>query len=161
MLKAKRWAPPKVRAGPKSIERTRVRELEQSRVGFDAERSRIKTKYRTRMTRAKRKLEQEVQSNKISREVSEEKLKACRSQLIKKRDEKLEAVAYEWYQLVYADEMESEWEYSNEEINEKDYSKHINIDDEISENADSNDDSEHQEKLQDDSEIEYFESIRL
>ena len=73
----------------------------------------------------------------------------------------MEAVAYEWYQLVYADEIESEWKYSNEEINEKDYSKDINIDDEINENADSNDDSEHQKKLQNDSEIEYFEGIRL
>jgi hypothetical protein len=117
MPKAKRFTAQKERPGAKSthVERARIREIEQSRTGFEVERSRIKTKYRTRLTRIKQNLERQVNLGTISANEQEERVGAMTDQLNKEKEEELEAMAYEWYQLAYATEMEAESDFSKEQ----------------------------------------------
>jgi hypothetical protein len=153
MPKAKRFSAQNIRPGAKSthIERARIREIEQSRTGFEVERSRIKTKYRTRLTRIKQNLERQVNSETISANEREERIGAMADQLNKEKEEELQAMAYEWYQLAYATEMEGDSEFSKQQELKKEVGG-ADDDDYNDDDSDNNDDDDYDDDYNDEEE---------
>lgn len=108
MPKAKRFSPRKPRPTPVSTnpETARIREIEQSRTGFDAERARIKTKYRTRLARAKARLTKASDWDTITPEEKQHRLDQAHSALAAAEEDELQNMAHDWYEIAYGSEGE-------------------------------------------------------
>ena len=99
---AKRFAPQRPRTttlsdNPDTI---RVRELDQSRVGFAAEDHRIKTKFRTRLARARQALRVSAEYNYASEDDRERMEARCTKMLEDAKLKELESVAAAWLTIV-------------------------------------------------------------
>ena len=108
MPKAKRFSSRKPRSGPHSAnpETARIREIEQSRTGYDAEQARVKTKYRTRLARAKAWLTKSSDWNTITTEEKQSRLDQVQLALAAAEEEELQNIAHDWYKIAYASESE-------------------------------------------------------
>jgi len=101
MPKTKRFTARKHRSGPLSAnpETARVREIEQSRVGWPAEQARIGTKYRTRLARAKYKLHHSFGWKSLSNSEQIRKELELKENIMKEKDDELQNAAKEWVEL--------------------------------------------------------------
>jgi hypothetical protein len=130
MPKAKRFSPRKPRSAPVSTnpETARIREIEQSRRGFDVERARVKTKYRTRLARAKARLTKASDWDKITLEEKQSRLDQVQLALAAAEEDELQNMAHDWYKIAYASESE-ESPTMIEDMNEGDGSEWIDSSD--------------------------------
>src|SRR5204862_7314493 len=99
---AKRFSPQRPRTttlsdNPDTI---RVRELDQSRVGFAAEDHRIKTKFRTRLARARQALRVSAEYNYASEDDRERMEARCTKMLEDAKLKELESVVAAWLTIV-------------------------------------------------------------
>jgi len=97
MGQAKRFSARKPRFGPLSVnpETARVREYQQSRVGFQAEQVRISTKYRTRLTKAKSHLHDSKGWSKLSSKEQVQKERELMNRNQREKEAELNAAAKE------------------------------------------------------------------
>ena len=95
---AKRFASQRARGVPRSNnpETVRIREISQSRIGLPAEEHRIKTKFRTRLARAKKALRSSsewINASSIERGRLETQ---CKTSIEEEKDKALRTVGTEW-----------------------------------------------------------------
>ena len=130
MPKVKRFSPRKPRSAPVSTnpETARIREIEQSRTGFDVEQARVKTKYRTRLARAKARLTKARDWDTITLEEKQSRIDQVDRALVAEEEDELQKMAHDWYMIAYASESE-ELPAMIKDTNEEDGSEWINSSD--------------------------------
>jgi hypothetical protein len=101
MPKAKRFTAHKSQTQSYSTnpETSRIQEIEQSRVGLDAEITRIRTKYRTRLSRRKSNIRKISEWKQLSKEKQIEREGELKEELRAEEEEELRVVVKEWMEL--------------------------------------------------------------
>src|SRR5947207_12887444 len=99
---AKRFAPPCPRDRPLSTNSStvRTREYRQSRFGFEAEEQRIKTKYRTRLARAKAKMMGEDCWSTLSSTGQKRKERELIMMMDREKEKELRKAALDWSKII-------------------------------------------------------------
>ena len=139
------FAAPKSTDRVYSVARDRVRCLEQTRYGPAAARARIHTKYRTRLTRIKQRLQREVQTGHLTEVQMEQQLKEEHSKFEVQKAQEIETTEAAWKNIRSEhgmDVMDENSQEYDEEIDDGDDDNNSDNDDDEDQDGDNDDDDD-------------------